>query len=93
MSRPLAARDRAHDHKRRGSRRDRFWQRRIRRFVGEILLAGKESHERATLLGHVVANGSAQHWITRLQSIEHRALRDPTRDLQFYLPFDARQLP
>src|SRR5215470_13838355 len=41
----------------------------------------------------MVADRPAQHWIFGLERVEHRALRDGTLNLNFHLPFDARQRP
>src|SRR5213593_2557955 len=51
----LAAGHGPHDEKRLGPVRDRVGQRGIRRFVGQILLAGEEPHERPALVRDVVA--------------------------------------
>src|SRR5216117_4082310 len=59
-------------------RRDRVGQRGIRRFVGHILLAGEEPHERPAPLRDVVADSPAQHRIAGLERVEDRALRDRT---------------
>ena len=70
----------APDHQERlGSRCDCIRQRRVRRFVRQILLAGEKSHECPALLRDVVADRTLQHRIASLQRVEDRALRDRTR--------------
>src|SRR5438876_3864835 len=81
------------DQKGLGARRDRVGQRGVRRFVGQILLAGEEPHERPAPLRDVVADGPAQHRIAGLERVEDRALRDRTFDVDLHLALDARQLP
>src|ERR1700676_3146412 len=61
-----------------------FGQRSIRRFVRQILLAGKKSHKRAPLLVDLIAQRSAQHRIASLQRVEDRALRHRTLDIERY---------
>src|SRR6266508_127037 len=89
----LAAGHRAHDEKRLGPHRDRVGQRGVRQFVGEVLLAGEESHERSALLRDVVANRPAQHGIAGFERVEHRALRDLTADVELHLAVDVRERP
>jgi hypothetical protein len=43
--------------------------------VREILLAGEEADEGPALLADVIANGSAQHGVLLLQSVQDGALR------------------
>ena len=59
----------------------------------QIFLAGKEPQERPALLGDVVADGAAQHWIAGFERVEDRALRDSTLDLKLHLAADVRQRP
>ena len=54
-----------------GSRCDRLRQRGIYWCVGDIFLTGEESHERSALLSEVIAEGSPQLWMDRLQCIEN----------------------
>src|SRR6059036_509647 len=89
----LAAGHGTHDQKRLCAHRDRVGQRGIRRFVGQILLAGEEAHERPAPLRDVVADRPAQHRIAGLERVEDRALRDPTLDVELHLAVDVRQLP
>src|SRR5207244_9485490 len=49
----------SHDQKRLGPRRDRIGQRGVRPFVGQILLAREEPHERSAPFGDVVADHPA----------------------------------
>jgi hypothetical protein len=85
-----ASRHGTHDQKRLGSCLDWVWQRRIRRLVRQILLAGEEPHERSALLRYVVADCPAQHRIASLDRVKHRALRHQTLEVQQYLAVDAR---
>src|SRR6266849_2790050 len=89
----LAAGHRTHNQKRLRANRDRVGQRGIRRFVGQIPLAGEDPHERAALLRDVVADRPAQHRIGGLERVENRALRDRTPNVEFHLALDARQRP
>jgi hypothetical protein len=87
----LAARYRPHNQKRLCPGRDRVGQRGVRQFVGHILLAGKEPHERPALLGDVVADRPAKHGITGLEGVENRALRDRSLDFELHFAVDAGQ--
>jgi len=90
---PLAAGDGPHDQERLNPQRDRVGQRGIRGFVGQILLAGEEPHERSALLRDMVADRPAQHRIPGLERVEDRALRSRALNLKLYLAVDARQRP
>src|SRR4030095_4998452 len=68
-----------YDHERLCARRDGIRQRSVRRFVGQILPAGEESHECSALLSDVVADRAAQHRIAELERVEKRALGVLTR--------------
>jgi hypothetical protein len=72
-------------------RQHRLGQRRVRRVMGEILLAREEPHVRPALLRHVIADRPAQHRIARLKSVEDRALRHLALDLELHLAADVRQ--
>jgi hypothetical protein len=87
----LTAGDRAYNKKRLRARCHRFGQGSIRRFMREILLAGKESYERPALMRNLIADGAAQHRITRLQRIEHGALRGRAMHIDLHLDFGVRQ--
>src|SRR2546426_5700681 len=89
----LAAGHGPHDEKRLGPVRDRVGQRGIRRFVGQILLAGEEPHERPALVRDVVADRPAQHRVAGLERVEDRALRGLTLDVELHLAVDARERP
>ena len=81
------------DQKRLRARRDRVGQRRVRRLVRQILLAGEEPHERPALLRDVIADRAAQHRIAGLERVEDRALRDRALDVELHLAADVRQRP
>ena len=55
----------------------------------EILFAGEESQKRAPLLGGVIANGSAQHGVTRLKRIENGTLGNRSGDVERYLSINV----
>ena len=69
----------------------RMRQRGVRRFVGQVLLAGEEAQHRPALAGDVVADRSAQHRIAGFQRLEDRALRDWCLDGELHLAADVRQ--
>src|SRR5437773_5779823 len=83
----------ADDQERLRTRRHRVRQRGIRRFVGQILLASEEAHERPAPLRDLVADRPAQHRIAGLERVEDRALRGLCLDVELHLPVDARQFP
>src|SRR5437763_3745101 len=58
-----------------------------------ILFAGEEPQERATLLRGVIADCPLQHRITRLKRVEDRAQRDRTFDLERHVAVYLRQRP
>jgi len=66
----------SYDQERFGSGRDRIGQRGIRRFVGQVLLAGEESHEGAALVRDMIADCTAKHWIACFERVQNRTLRD-----------------
>src|SRR5687768_11868148 len=86
-----SARERAEDHEWLGTAHHRVRERRIGRFVGQVLRAGEEAHVRAPLLRGVIADRAAQHRIRRLERIEGAALRDRLRDLELHLVDDVRE--
>lgn len=55
------------------SQRDGFRQWRVRRFMREVFLAGKEPEERPSLVCHLIANGATQHRIAGLERVDGRA--------------------
>jgi hypothetical protein len=62
--------------------------------VGQVFFAGEKAHERPALLRNLVAYCSAQHRIAGLERVEHRALRDFTMDVEFYVSAaGSRQRP
>ena len=89
----LAPGYRADNHKGLGSGCDSRGQWGVRRFMGQILSAGEESHKRTALLCNVIADGPAQHWIARLERIEDRALGHVSLDLELHLAVYAREFP
>ena len=89
----LTAGDGPDDLKGLRSRRNRFGERCVWWLVGPILFAGEEPHERPALLGDMVADGPAQHRITGLERIEHRAERNLPLDLELNLCVRAYQRP
>jgi hypothetical protein len=88
-----AACDCSYYQKRLRSRCYSFGQRRVRRFVRQILVAGEESYERPALPGNVIAESAGQHWVARFQCIQDRTLRYRTWDLQFHLAAHTGQGP
>src|SRR5688572_4637122 len=72
-------------------RRHCFRQERVRRFVRQILLTGEKTHHRAALLGNLVADSPAQHWITGFERIKDRPRCDRAGDLKRHLTADTRQ--
>jgi WS/DGAT C-terminal domain len=67
----------------------RVRQRRLRWFVGQILLAGEEPDERAALAVPVIADGR----VPGFQRVEHRALGDLSGDSEFHLAVHVGQRP
>ena len=82
-----------HDQKRLCAHRDRVWQWGVWQFVGQILLAGKEPHERSALLRDVITDRPSQHRIAGLKCVEDQALRGLTLKVEFHLAVDLRQRP
>jgi hypothetical protein len=76
----------------RGTIRDQVTcQRRVRRLVREIPLAGEEPEERPPLVRDLVADRPPQHRIGGLERVEDRALGGPARHLEADLAVHARQ--
>src|SRR5947208_5660133 len=91
---PLAAAGHGpHDQQGFGPRQDRVGQGGVWRFVGQILFAGEDPHERSALVRDLVADRPAQHRIAGLERVEDRALRGLTLDLELHLAVDARERP
>src|SRR6266536_2610609 len=88
---PLAARHGADDHEWLGSGRDRGRQRRIRRFVRQILLAGEETHERTALSCPMVADRAPQHRIAGLKLVENQPQCRLASNVELHFTADARQ--
>src|SRR5438045_2356885 len=57
----------------------------------EVFLAGKEPQKWPALLGDVIADGSGQHRVSRLQSIKDRALGGLALHFEIHLPADFGQ--
>src|SRR4051812_46185452 len=72
---------------------DGVGQRRIRRVVGEVLLAGEEAQEGAALLGDVVADRPPQHRIAGFERVEDGALGHGSLDLELDVSIDAGEDP
>src|SRR5256712_6712162 len=89
----LTAGDGADHEKGLRPRRDRVGKRGIRRVVGQVPLARKESQERPSLRGDVVADRPAEHRIAGLERVEHRAPSDPPQNVELYLALDLGQRP
>src|SRR6266705_599339 len=85
--------NRPDDEKRLRPRRDRVGERGIRRLVRQVPLARKEPQKRPAPLGDVIADRAAQHGIAGLERVQHRAPRDPARNVELHLAFDLRQRP
>jgi len=87
----LPTRNRPDDQQRFRSGSHRVRKCRVRRLVRKIFFAGKEAQKRPPLLRHLIPNGPAQHRVTSLKRVEHRALRDRAVDLKLNLVTDVRQ--
>ena len=83
------ARNRTNDKERFCTCCDFFWQRRVGRVVGEILLAGVEADEVAPLAGGVVADGAAEHGVAGFEGVEDGAQRDGSGDVELHFAGDA----
>ncbi len=68
----LSARNRANHQKRLFPGHNLIRQRIVRRVMGQVLLASKESQERPPLFGDVIADRPTQHGITLFERIQHR---------------------
>src|SRR6266853_4235340 len=67
-------------------------QRRVRRLVGQISLAGKEPQERAALERDMIANRAAQHRVPGLERVEDGRARDRAgADVELHLVANVRQ--
>jgi hypothetical protein len=65
----------------------------IRRFMGQILLAGEEPQEWPALLRDMVSNGASKHGIASLERVKNRTLRGRALNFELHLTVDARQRP
>src|SRR5262249_50069787 len=74
-----------------GPRCDDVGQGGIWRLVREVLLAGEEPQEGASLPCELVANRAPKHGITLFQGIENRPLGDGTLDVELNVPLDPRK--
>jgi hypothetical protein len=80
-----------HDQQRLSTCGNGLWQQCIRRFVRQVLFAGEDPYERATLLRHVVTDCPAQHWIASFERVQYRALRHLAHEVQRHFTIHARQ--
>src|SRR5262249_51269448 len=83
--------DRAHHQQWLRARRHGVRHQRIQRFIGDILLAGKETDKCATPFRDVIADGPTQHRIGCFDRVQHGTLGYRTVDLNVHLSPDARQ--
>ncbi len=89
----LPAGDGGNDEERLGALGDGFRQQGIGRLVGEIFFAGKESDEGPALLGRVIADCPAQHWVLGFEGVQHRALRHGACHFEFHFSVNFGQGP
>ena len=87
----LTASNRSNNQKRLGSIRDRVGERRIRRFMRQIISAGKESYKWPPDLSNMITHCSAQHRISSLERVEHRALSDRSDNVKFHFAINVRE--
>jgi hypothetical protein len=66
----LAACDCAEHDQRLTASDDGFGQFQVRRLMGQVLFAGKETQEGAAFFCYVIANGTAEHRVTIFERIE-----------------------
>jgi hypothetical protein len=83
----------ADDDERLGPGRHGFGQGRVRRHVGKVVLAGKEAHERSTLLSGGVAERPSQRRISGFECIDHGSLRDQPADVELHFPVHMCKCP
>ena len=81
----------AEDNERFGAGGDGVGEGSVGRVVGKVLCTGEEANEGAAFLRDVIADGSAQHWIARLEGVEDGTLCNRRRDLELDLAFDLCQ--
>ena len=81
----------SYDQKRLSPRYDGCGQGGIRRFVGEVLLAGEEPYKGPALSGDVIAERAAECWIGGLERVEEGSLRGLPFDMKFNLSVHTRQ--
>lgn len=86
-----AARNCADDEEGLAAGRDGLWQRRIRRFVREILFACEEPHERPAGERLLVADRAAERRIARFERVEEGALCGRPLEIELHLVADACQ--
>jgi hypothetical protein len=84
-SNELAAGNGANDQERLIAGGNCMWQGCVWGFLGQIFRASEEAHERAALLGAVVANGAAQHWVGDLERVKSRPQSGLALDIEQHL--------
>ena len=57
----------------------------------KVFLAREEAQKRPPLLRDLIPNRPAQHGVTGLKSVQHRALRDRTFDLNLHFAANMSQ--
>ena len=90
---PLAASNSPYDQKGLFPGRDFVGKWSIRRFMGQILLAGEETQEWPALLRDMVPDGASKHGIASLERVKHRTLRGRALDFELHFAVNARQRP
>ncbi len=78
----LSAGNGADDEKGLCPRCDRLGKWSVRQLERKILFASEETQQWPTHVRGVIADRPAQHWISELERVEHRTLRDLTFDAQ-----------
>jgi hypothetical protein len=63
---------------------NRFWQEGVRRLERLIFFAREKPHERPALVGDVIPDCAAEHWIIDFQRIEDGTLRNRPIDLELH---------
>ena len=87
----LAASDGAHDAQRFLTCLHSLWQTGRRRFQGEVFTACKVADERASIVGHVLPDGTAEHGVAFLERIQGGLNRGLAPNLHLYLAAGLRQ--
>jgi hypothetical protein len=87
----LSSGDSTYNKKRLAPRSNFLRKGNVRGVVGQVLLAGEETNERAADVRLVISNSPAKDWMRRFKRIQYAPLSNLSRNLDLYFALDLRE--